>query len=260
MENSRFRPKIKKTLKMRVIQEPKKILQSHDAISLFLDFDGTLVDIAETPESVSISKATKVLLQQLNSKSMFSLAIITGRPICEIDNFLSPLLLSMAGKHGAEIRNGPKVINMNTQTDLKHIVKKFENLAKNHPETFIENKGSNIAFHYRNSDLTDDKVQRWAKQNISVKNNLKCIFGKKVCEVLPILINKGVAIKYFMAREPFKNGFPIFIGDDTTDEDGFMFINQAGGLSIKVGESERSQAKFYLKDVNETRFWLTDFL
>ena len=245
---------------MRFIENPQQILQSYGAVSLFLDFDGTLTDIAATPESVSVNEHTKILLQQLYSKKMFSLAIVTGRPIDEVDNFLYPLLLPIAGKHGAEIRNGPKIVKMNIPVKLDRIVKKFETFSNNHPWTFIENKGSNIAFHYRNSDLTDNEVQAWAKQNISLKNKFKCIFGKKVCEVIPIQINKGLAIKYFMELEQFKNGFPIFIGDDATDEDGFKFINQVGGLSIKVGESGRSEAKSYLRDVDETRLWISNLL
>ena len=245
---------------MRLIEDPREILQSYGTVSLFLDFDGTLADIAATPESVSVNEDTKILLQQLNSKKMFSLAIITGRPIDEVDNFLSPLLLPIAGKHGAEIRNGPKKVKFNIPIKLERIVKKFESFSNNHPRTFIENKGSNIAFHYRNSDLTDNEVQAWAKQNINLQNKFKCIFGKKVCEVIPIQINKGLAIKYFMELEQFKNGFPIFIGDDATDEDGFKFINQAGGLSIKVGESGGSEAKSYLRDVDETRIWISNFL
>ena len=245
---------------MRFIEDPQEILHSYGVVSLFLDFDGTLADIAATPERVSVNEDTKILLQKLNSKKMISLAIITGRPIDEVDNFLSPLLLPIAGKHGAEIRNGPNIVKMKIPIKFERIVKKFESFSNNHPWTFIENKGSNIAFHYRNSDLTDNEVQAWARQNISLQNKFKCIFGKKVCEVIPIQINKGLAIKYFMELERFKNGFPIFIGDDATDEDGFKFINEIGGLSIKVGESGNSEAKSYLRDVDETRAWISNFL
>ena len=241
---------------MEPISKAEFIATTKQKMALFLDFDGTLVDIAETPDNIFLRKKTVTLLENLTKTLNGAVAIVTGRPISEIDKFLNPVLLPIAGKHGAEIRNAKKQISKITGVDLVQIVEQFASFSKIHAGTFVENKGVCVALHFRGSNLTDDKVKAWVEDNIHLGSSLKCYFGKKICEIQSANFDKGYAISQLLKHAPFKERLPIFVGDDTPDEDGFNFVNKIGGLSIKVGKDSTSNAQFFTKNLNETYEWL----
>ena len=241
---------------MKPISNFKIVAPSRKKVALFLDFDGTLVDIAKTPDQVVLHKKTVTLLAKLNKTLKGAVAIVTGRPIIQIDKFLNPLLLPVAGKHGAEIRSSKRQIRKITGVNLVPIVKQLAAFSRIHEGTFVENKGECVALHFRGSNLSDQEVQAWVKDNIHLGSNLRFIFGKKICEIQSTNFDKGYAIAQLSKDSPFKGRFPIFVGDDTPDEYGFNFINKIGGLSVKVGKDNASSAKFFTKNLQQTYEWL----
>ena len=241
---------------MKPISNFKIVAPSRKKVALFLDFDGTLVDIAKTPDQVVLHKKTATLLAKLNKTLKGAVAIVTGRPIIQIDKFLNPLLLPVAGKHGAEIRSSKRQIRKITGVNLVPIVKQLAAFSRIHEGTFVENKGECVALHFRESNLSDQEVQAWVKDNIHLGSNLRFIFGKKICEIQSTNFDKGYAIAQLSKDSPFKGRFPIFFGDDTPDEYGFNFINKIGGLSVKVGKDNASSAKFFTKNLQQTYEWL----
>ena len=241
---------------MKPISNFKIVAPSRKKVALFLDFDGTLVDIAKTPDQIVLHKKTVILLTKLNKTLKGAVAIVTGRPIIQIDKFLNPLLLPVAGKHGAEIRSSKRQISKITGVNLVPIVKQLAAFSRIHEGTFVENKGECVALHFRGSNLSDQEVQAWVNNNIHLGNNLRFILGKKICEIQSTHFDKGYAIAQLSKDSPFKGRFPIFVGDDTPDEYGFNFINKIGGLSVKVGKDNASSAKFFTKNLQQTYEWL----
>ena len=227
-------------------------------VALFLDFDGTLVEIAKTPSEIVMHNSTVTLLAKLNKTLKGALAIVTGRPIVQIDKFLDPICLPIAGKHGAEIRDAKQQITTIGGINLTKIVEQLVTFSKTHAGTFVENKGACVALHFRESNLVDQEVYDWVVNNICLGTNLRCTFGKKICEIQSINIDKGYAIEQLWKNAPFKERFPIFVGDDTPDEDGFDFVNKIGGLSVKVGKDTTSKAQAFTKNLDQTFEWLVE--
>jgi len=208
----------------------------HPSCALFLDFDGTMVDLAPQPNAVHVPEPLLTVLQDLQSYLQGAVAVISGRPIAQLDEYLSPLQLPVAGVHGAERRDVHGKLHLLNTHPLDHVEEAARALASQHPGLLVENKRGSLALHYRQSPELETLCVATLQQAVQESPGLTLLRGKMVVEAKPGGASKGRAIEDFMAEAPFTGRTPVFIGDDITDEVGFSTVQRLGGLGIKVGE------------------------
>jgi trehalose 6-phosphate phosphatase len=220
--------------------------------ALFLDFDGTLVELAATPDGIAPSPRLVPLLTGLQAALGGGLAIVTGRAIARIDDFLAPLRLPVAGLHGFEIRLDPAGSTAAAPAaELDPVRKSAVDLPRAWPGVEIEDKGATLAIHYRAVPEAGPAVLARAQALVAASGgHLALIDGKMVAELLPRGRDKGTGIATLMARAPFAGRRPAFLGDDVTDEAGFAAVNGAGGTSVRIGApAQPTEARFHLPGV-----------
>ena len=204
--------------------------------ALFLDFDGTLVDIAPQPEAVHVPHALVPTLEHLNAYLGGAVAVISGRPIEQVDAFLHPLRLPAAGVHGTERRNAQGEMTLQATHSLENVVLAAEAMAAQHPRLRVENKRGSIALHYRQAPELEAACIAAMQGAVEDSPGLTLLRGKMVVEAKPGGASKGRAIEEFLREPPFAGRTPVFVGDDVTDEVGFSAVQRMGGLGIKVGD------------------------
>ncbi|MGI4812400.1 MAG: trehalose-phosphatase [Janthinobacterium lividum] len=210
-------------------------------VAFFFDFDGTLVDLAATPDAVQVSPRLIGLLSALAERTDGALAIVSGRPLADIDQFLAPLRLPTAGSHGAERRDAfGKQWRLNAaEAPLAQMADELGAVARSHPGMLLERKVAGVALHFRNAPDCE-AVARAAAERLIARYADAFVLqpGKMVFEIKPKGVDKGQAIAAFMGEAPFVSRIPIFAGDDLTDEKGFAVVNEAGGVSVKIGNGD----------------------
>lgn len=220
-------------------------------VALFSDFDGTLVDIAPHPDAIQLPPDLENRLTRLDAQLEGAFAIVTGRAIDAMDHFISTPLLSIAGSHGAEWRHAGK--RFHAAPDHAHqageIAAEVRRALGEDSRILIETKPSGVAIHYRAAAEREAEAHGALASAIAHVTGFQMITGKKVVEARPDGTDKGTAVETFMKQVPFAGRRPVFIGDDTTDEDGFLAAERLGGMGIKVGTGA-TQAQFRLPDVS----------
>ena len=230
--------------------------------ALFLDVDGTLLDFAERPDAVRVDRELGDLLANLQAACAGALALISGRPVSEIDRLFAPLRLAVAGQHGIERRDARGVMHHYAfgGARLQRAARALHALVAEHPALLLEEKESSLALHYRQAPQLAEIAHRAA---LSAARGLgagfELIAGKLVYELKPGGRDKGLAIDDFMTEVPFARRVAVFVGDDTTDEFGFETVNRIGGLSVKVGPGP-SVARWRLADAAAVREWLSAYV
>jgi len=204
--------------------------------ALFLDFDGTLVDLAPEPEAVVVPSGIVGTLGSLNSYLHGALAVISGRPIEQIDDFLRPLRLPVAGVHGAERRDSEGEMTLLSTHPLERVQKAAMELVCLHPRLRVETKRGSLALHYRQAPELELVCLQAMEAAVAESPGLTLLRGKMVVEAKPGGATKGHAIEAFLQEPPFAGRRPIFVGDDATDEVGFLTVQRLQGLGVKVGE------------------------
>ncbi len=233
-----------------------------DDWALFLDVDGTLLDIAAHPDGVAVSPALKQVLDSAFRLSGGAVALISGRSLWDLDRLFGPMPFPAAGQHGLERRDstGHVMRHDDTLNRLDRAVRALEVQAREHKGVLLEHKGLSLALHYRRAPASRDWVHRTMRALLDdVGPEFQLVMGKMVCELRPGGRDKGTAIADFMTELPFAGRVPVFIGDDVTDEDGFRVVNQAHGHSIKVGEGA-THARWRLPDAQSVRVWLQTYI
>lgn len=230
--------------------------------AFFLDIDGTLLDIAETPEAVHAEAADCRLLERLHAAAGGAVALISGRTLAKIDELFAPLKLPAAGQHGFERRDGEgrRRRHRFDATRLRPLAALLRQFAHEHPGVVFEDKGASVALHYRLAPALRDTAHAQALAAAAMlPGEVEVQPGKMVWEVKPAGAHKGMAIEEFMRELPFRDRLPVFLGDDLTDEDGFQVVNRLGGHSIKVGAGA-SAARWRLSDPAAARAWLAGWV
>ena len=227
--------------------------------ALFLDVDGTILHLRDTPDSVSASDALLELLEAISSRLGGAVALVSGRSIDNLDALFAPHRLPTAGLHGLERRDATgSVHRIPAPEALDTLRPPLLKLAGSSTKVILEDKGHALAIHYRLApDMAgdiQDRVEELVRPHLT---DLHVMHGKMVCEIKPWQADKGSAIRDFMAEVPFKGRIPVFVGDDTTDEDGFAYVNELGGHSVRVGIGESTAADHGLAGVDEVISWLT---
>ncbi|MBX3654022.1 MAG: trehalose-phosphatase [Ramlibacter sp.] len=220
--------------------------------ALFLDFDGSLVDLADQPESVVVPDSLGATLQSLSAYLGGALAVVSGRPIEQIDRFLAPLRLPVAGVHGAERRRADGSLALLPTFALDAVEQAAQALADRHTCLRVEFKRGSVALHYRQAPELADTCLAVMQAAIDQSPGLTLLHGKMVLEAKPGGVGKGHAIDAFMDEPPFAGRQPLFVGDDVTDEAGFGAVQRHGGLGVKVGPGP-TLARHRLEDPQSLR-------
>jgi trehalose 6-phosphate phosphatase len=232
---------------------------SLDEIALFLDFDGTLVDLAPQPEAVIVPPDLPPLLQRLHERMSGAVATISGRPIAEIDGFLAPVRLPASGAHGAELRETAdaaiKVVGAHLSDPLRAQIQAIvATLQARWPGLRTEDKGTSFAVHYRHAPEAEPDL-RAALQALRFGNGWQLLSGHRVFEVKARGWSKGTALRRMMESAAFAGRRPICIGDDRTDLDGIAAARALSGDGIAVGGLDADVA-WRLADPAAVRVWL----
>ena len=206
-------------------------------IAFFLDFDGTLVELAERPDTIRLAERTRDVLSRLAVVTGGAVAIVTGRDIGDLDRFLEPLRLPAAGIHGLT-RRSPTGLSHAAPLDdqfLRYAELLLVPLVLAEVGLLLERKSNAVALHYRGRPDLEETCRAVMEQLVAMCPGIQIKRGKMVFEAKPFGADKGTAILDFLKEPPFAGRRPIVAGDDITDEDAFAAVNAIGGIAIKIG-------------------------
>lgn len=236
------------------MNEPPKALLK-DA-SLFLDFDGTLVELAPSPDAVLVEDELRTLLTRLQAKLDGRVALLSGRAIADVRGHLHPVTLAVSGSHGLEHAAAEgDVVAADRPAGLDKVVEDFRKIEGEHPGVLVEEKPLSVALHYRGAPDAEI-VCHAAAEKAAIETGMTLQFGKMLVELKPSSGDKGSALEHFMTQPPFIGTRPVFVGDDLTDEHGFEAAKDLGGAGILVGPDRETAAVYRLEDVAAVRQWL----
>ena len=210
--------------------------------ALFLDFDGTLVEIAPRPDAVQVQPGLPRLLQRIAAGLNGALAIVSGRPLRDLDHFL-PVPIAMAGDHGATLRPVPG--QPPESPDLPHAPAEWRDraaaLVERFPGTLIEDKEHGFVVHYRLAPAAGPVAKALLDELLDGAGpnggGFTLLEARMAWEVRPRGASKGTAVRDLMARAPFAGRRPVFIGDDVTDEEGMAVAREHGGLGLRLQDA-----------------------
>lgn len=234
-------------------------LPSPEQWALFLDVDGTIVDIAERPDAVVIDPALTHLLLALRQRLGGALALISGRPIAVLDDLLAPARLDAAGLHGLEWRHNGFLHRLPAAmtSPLRKSVDRLRRAATAWDGIIIEDKGATVAVHYRLAPGRQSDVRQLVDAELrELGPTFRLQAGKAVFEIVPKAAGKERAIAHFLGLAPYRDRYPVFAGDDETDEGALALVNEVGGLSVHVGEHKPSIARIRMMSPRVMRGWL----
>jgi trehalose 6-phosphate phosphatase len=231
-------------------------LPAIDRIALLLDIDGTILDFAPTPSQVKVPAALSATLTKLLHRTKGALALVSGRPLADIDRIFAPLKLPAIGGHGAEIRRAPDSpathppLSIDTQLKEQLIAAAGEGIL-------VEDKGYSIALHYRLAPGRGGALREAVSAIVAEHpdSGVEVLPGKWVIEVKPERFTKGTGIRNLMNNPPFRGRIPFFIGDDVTDEAAFAVLPQFEGIGYSVGRPFKGAAGIF-DDALAVRDWL----
>jgi len=223
---------------------------------LFLDFDGTLVELADRPDAVKADDRVRRIVERAQSYLHGRVAIITGREAGFVRAQMPLPGLAIAGSHGQELHFGdgrtrvpPAPISLNDLGDW------LEAESRQHAGVLVERKLLGVALHYRMAP----EAENWAHSvagELAQQHGLDLQPGKMMIELRTSGSDKGGAIREFLSEPEFSGRMPVFLGDDLTDEPAFVAAAAAGGWGVLVGTARPSAARYGLPDVPALLDWL----
>jgi trehalose 6-phosphate phosphatase len=226
--------------------------------ALFLDLDGTLLEIAATPGAVRVTERLLRVLRALHERLEGAVALVSGRSIAEIDRLVGVPEFVVAGIHGGEWRDAAgRVHRAPAGAGIDEARRALAAFAMRHPGLLLEDKGSALALHFRLAPGMEPAARAAVAHALAAAGSgFEVQAGKCVLEIKPIGASKGRAIEQLMAQPPFAGRVPAFVGDDLTDEPGFDVVNRMNGCSVRVGVAAGSHARWMLPDVAGVLDWL----
>lgn len=219
--------------------------------ALLLDLDGTLIDIAPTPDSVIVPPGLPGVLTLLRDRLGGALAIVTGRPIAQVDALLPGVPTAIAGEHGGVIRHAPGALEQRSAAEPppQRWLDAAEALAADYPGSLVERKQHGFVLHFRQAPTAGPAFG--ALLASLVADSPGHVLGEALMawELKPIGIDKGGAVRALMTNGPFAGRVPVFVGDDVTDEDGIRAARALGGVGLRVQD--------HFTDAEGVRAWLS---
>lgn len=233
---------------------PPPPLKQLGAASLFLDFDGTLIEIANGPDAIEVPGNLARRIEALGLHHAGRLALVSGRSIDNLREFLGPVAVAMAGSHGGHIidRDGSELRAAEALPET--VERSLAEFAQDYGLLY-ERKAHGAALHYRAKPELEKETQDFAA-DLAATLGLSTKRGKCVVELVRPGADKGSAVRLLAKRKPFAGATPIFIGDDVTDEDGFAACAELGGFGIVAGDREQTIARYRLNSVEDVYAWL----
>jgi trehalose 6-phosphate phosphatase len=215
------------------------VIRLPERAALFLDLDGTLIDLAPTPDSVVVPPELPTLLRALHHRLDGALAIVTGRPIAQVDALLPGIPFAVAGEHGGAIRPTPdaEILRAPSEPVPLAFLDAAETLVARHPGAILERKARGYVLHFRRAPEAGPVFEQHLRTTLQNWPHHRISAAHMAWEIKPQGIDKGVAVATLMASAPFAGRVPVFIGDDVTDEDGMRAARQFGGIGLRVQEA-----------------------
>jgi trehalose 6-phosphate phosphatase len=203
---------------------------------LFLDVDGTLLDLQARPDAVAVDPALQRLLQGAAQATNGALALVSGRSLAQLDALFAPQRWPAAGLHGAERRDAAGGLHVSRADPLPQVlVDELLKIAERHPGLLVENKGRAVALHFRGAPALQARLESAVARIAQGHPEVEIQPGAYVLELRPSGVSKAHAIEAFLAEPPFAGRTPVFAGDDLTDLAGFAAVQRRNGVSIAVG-------------------------
>jgi trehalose 6-phosphate phosphatase len=227
--------------------------------AILLDVDGTILDIAPRPQDVAVPPLLLRTLLAIGERVGGALALVSGRPLADLDQLFTPLRLPAIGGHGAEMRlaaDGEAVASRAGPLD-RRFTQAVKDAALRHPGIIVEDKDYSLALHYRLAPKEGLALIHDVRHVCGIWGDpsIELLTGKAVIEVKSRGFNKGMAVRELMNHAPFAGRTPIFIGDDRTDEDAFAVMPEFNGIAISVGRKVQGvEARFQAP--TDVRQWL----
>lgn len=208
--------------------------------ALFLDFDGVLVDLAETPDAVVVPDDLVAVLNRLSERTGGALALVSGRAAGTIEGFLPDYRGHIIGSHGAERRIEGQLechalSGSDTVQKIQGVVRSFADLD---PDFLVEDKPCGVVLHFRKNPDLYSEAHRFMESLVGHFPDFKVQPAKMAVEIKPADIGKVHSVRWLMSRPPFEGRRPIYFGDDATDEPAMEHCIEAGGAAVKVGEGD----------------------
>ncbi|MBC8025783.1 MAG: trehalose-phosphatase [Steroidobacteraceae bacterium] len=228
---------------------------------LFLDVDGTLLELADSPGGVAVDEALLPMLESLSAIAGGAVALVSGRTIENLDGLLGATHFPIAGLHGCERRDafGDLHVAPIAREQLADLREGMSRMALRHPGLLMEDKGAGIAMHFLKArELENELRAEVALLAAPLVPKFAMLDGHAVIEVKPAAHTKGSAVTAYMEEPPFAHRTPIFIGDDKTDYDGFAAVRRYDGIAIAVGP--RVKSEWWLPGPVAVRGWLKQLL
>ena len=228
-------------------------------IALFLDFDGTLVPYAGAELlRMRVDPSLPPLLERLIVRTGGATALVSGRGVAELDALIAPVRLPISGTHGAELRPAADagIEALFTAEGLDDLVALWTPIAGATPGVFLERKAMTLVVHYHGQPNLEDGIVARSRQIADQRTDYTPHFGIGLVEFTPTGADKAHGLARLMALRPFAGRRPVFLGDDVPDEAGFVAVDAAGGVSIRVGAGA-SAAAYRLADTDAVRDWLS---
>jgi trehalose 6-phosphate phosphatase len=211
------------------------------ATAILLDVDGTILDIAPTPGEVVVPPSLRRSLIAIEQLTGGALALVSGRPLADLDRIFAPLRLPAIGGHGAELRPAAtkSCVPCGAEPLAGPLAQTLKAIADRHPGVLVEDKGYSIALHYRLAGAAQGRGLardvRHACEIMRAAGAVELLSGKAVIEIKHTGFTKGTAVRALMQHPPFRGRTPVFIGDDKTDEHAFAVMPEFYGRAVSVG-------------------------
>jgi trehalose 6-phosphate phosphatase len=237
---------------------------SPNGFAFFFDIDGTLIDIASTPDAITVPEGLPTLLGRLRDRTGGAMALLTGRDIATVDRLFAPARLPAGAIHGAVLRDASgAVIGEAPDPALAGVRSRLAAFVADHPAALLEDKGIAVAVHFRADPSLEPEAEAATREAVAAAGpSLVVQQGKMVFEVRPAAADKGAALSAFMRSPAFVGRRPVAVGDDLTDESMFRASVTLGGLAFRVGGAAEavSVAEPAFAAPVDVRLWLVTLL
>ena len=227
-----------------------------DGAALFLDFDGTLVELAETPESIRVAPDLRALIHRLLKRLGGRVAIVSGRSLADLERHLPLAGIAFSGSHGLELRlPDGTCLPLSVPIGLDDVHQRVRRFAADRQGLLVEEKPAGIALHYRLAPTESGAADSFMA-SLAAERGWSVQRGNMVVELRPAGATKGDALRAFMKEPEFAGARPVFVGDDLTDEHAFAAAASLGGAGVLVGPSRDTAAAYRLESVGAVADWL----